>query len=167
MSSDRDDNDNEQKNIETYKVMGDQMARLALNYTNKDKTDENSFLITYDDLAGKTQQINPSLKTGEQKNNNNKGKVKFSQGINSNPSNKIETKQSQTHDIKSSKNSFKPNLDNSMNESDKNLPIVDNNRNNPSPKNSAQNYMNPNSIANANTNTNTSRDKTNFKYQQR
>ena len=162
MSSDRDDNDNEQKNIETYKVMGDQMARLALNYTNKDKTDENSFLITYNDLEGKTQQINPSLKTGEQKNNNNKGKVKFSQGINSSPSNKIETKQSQTHDIKSSKNSFKPNLDNSMNESDKNLPIVDNNRNNPSPKNSAQNYMNPNSIANANTNTNTSRDKTNF-----
>ena len=164
MSSDRDDNDNEQKNIETYKIMGDQMARKALNYTNKDITDENSFLITYDDLAGKTQLINPSLKTGESKtnNNNNKGKVKFNQVHNVTPPNKIETKQSQTNNNKSSKNSFNPYMDNSMNESDKNLPIVDNNKNNPSPKNSALNYMNPNSIANANTNTNTSRDKINL-----
>ena len=29
MSIDRDDNDNEQKNIDAYKVIGDQMARLA------------------------------------------------------------------------------------------------------------------------------------------
>ena len=164
MSSDRDDNDNEQKNIETYKIMGDQMARKALNYTDKDITDENSFLITYDDLAGKAQLINPSLKTGESKtnNNNNKGKVTFSQVYNVTPPNKIETKQSQTNNNKSNKNSFKPYMDNSMNESDKNLPIVDNNKNNPSPKISALNYMNPNSIANANTNTNTSRDKINL-----
>ena len=160
MSSDKDDNDNEQKNIETYKIMGDQMARKALNYNSEEMADENNFLITYDDLAGKTQQINPSLKTGgESKNNNNKGKVKFSQAINSSPSNKIEAKPNQTNNNKSSKNSFKP-LDNSMNESDKNLPIVDTNKINPSLKNSTQNYMNPNSIANANTNTNTSRDKT-------
>ena len=160
MSSDIDDNDNEQKNMETYKIMGDQMARLKLNYTNKDATDENSFLITYDDLAGKTQQNNPSLKTGGEPNNHNQGKVKFLQEIITAPPNEIEINQSPTNQAnnnKSSKNSSKPNLENPMNESDKNLPIVDNNKNNPT-----QNYINPNSIANLNTNTNTSRDKTNL-----
>ena len=94
MSVDKDDNDNEQKNIDTYKVLGDQMARLALNFENKEKTDENSFLITYDDLAGKAPNINPnpSLKTGGGE-TKNKGKVKFGQVIKANPpASKIETK---------------------------------------------------------------------------
>ena len=78
MSIDKDDNDNEQKNIDAYKVIGDQMARLALNFKYLEKTDENSFLITYDDLAGKVPNLNPNpiLKTGGWE-TKNKGKVKF------------------------------------------------------------------------------------------
>ena len=152
MSIDKDDNDNEQKNIDTYKVLGDQMARLALNFENKEKTDENSFLITYDDLAGKVPNLNPnpSLKTGGEE-TKNKGKVKFSQVIKANPpSNKIETKKSGNKN----KNILKQKIDNKQNDSEKKLPFI-----NPSFKNSNINF-NVNSITNANTNS--SRDKINI-----
>ena len=155
MSVDKDDNDNEQKNIDTYKVLGDQMARLALNFENKEKTDENSFLITYDDLAGKAPNINPnpSLKTGGGE-TKNKGKVKFGQVIKANPpASKIETKKTGNKN-RSNKNLVKPKIDNKQNDSEKKLPFI-----NPSFKNSNTNF-NVNSITNANTNS--SRDKNNI-----
>ena len=143
-----DDNDNEQKNIDTYKVLSDQMARLALNFNNKDTTDENAILITYDDLAGKNPTVNPSLKTGgeQKKDNNNKGKVKFGQVIKASSSNKFDSKKSN----KSNQNISKVKSENLIYN-------PNNNEFNPNLKNSVQNYPNNNSVAN--TNTNTSRDK--------
>ena len=152
---DKDDNDNEQKNIDTYKVLGYQMARLALNFENKEKTDENSFLITYDNLAGRVPNLNPNpiLKTDGWE-TKNKGKVKFGQVIKANPpTNKIETKKTGNKNRRN-KNLPKPKIDNKQNDSEKRLPFI-----NPCFKNSNANF-NVNSITNENTNS--SRDKNNI-----
>lgn len=122
MYSDKDDNDNEQKNIDTYKILGDQMARLALN-TGEMENDENNYLITYDDLASKVNNINPNpiLKTASME-KKNKGSVKFSQGIKAGPSSsKIVNKS--VNKNKSNKNFNKSKTDN-KNDSEKKLPCV-------------------------------------------
>ena len=156
MYSDKDDNDNEQKNIDTYKILGDQMARLALN-TGEMENDENNYLITYDDLASKVNNINPNpiLKTASME-KKNKGSVKFSQGIKAGPSSsKIVNKS--VNKNKSNKNFNKSKTDN-KNDSEKKLPCV-NSLVNPVFKNSNSNLL-ANSITN--TNTNSCREKNNL-----
>ena len=157
MESDKDDNDNEQKNIDTYKVLGDQMARLALK-GDSNAIEENNYLITYDDLAGKVPNVNPNpiLKTTSTE-TKNKGKVKFSQNIKSSPSSsKIETNKNVNK--KSNKNIIKSKSDIRPNDSEKKLPYV-NSLINPTLLNSNANIL-TNSITNANTNS--SRDKNNI-----
>ena len=132
MYLDKDDNDNEQKNIDTYKILGDQMARLELKYDNKEKEDETNYLITYNDLVGKTSNANPSLKLGTPMETKSKGKVKFSQGIKASPNptiSKNDTKKSFSKN-KSNKSFSKQRTDNSMNESDKKMLILNTSNNN-------------------------------------
>ena len=132
MYLDKDDNDNEQKNIDTYKILGDQMARLELKYDNKEKEDENNYLITYNDLVGKTSNTNPSLKLGTPMELKSKGKVKFSQVVRTSPSpaiNKNDTKRSLSKN-KNNKSFSKQKTDNSINESDKKMLILNTSNNN-------------------------------------
>ena len=120
MSFVKDDNDNEQKNIDTYKIIGDQMARLVLNFDNKDKIDDTNLLITYDDLASKTPNFipNSSLKTSGG-DNKSKGKVKFGQIIKTSSLVKTDTKKILNN--KSNKSLGKPQT--SKNNSEQNLPF--------------------------------------------
>ena len=133
MYLDKDDNDNEQKNIDTYKILGDQMARLELKYDNKEKEDETNYLITYNDLVGKTSNVNPSLKLGTPMESKSKGKVKFSQGIKASPNptiSKNDTKKSFSKNKNNKSFSSRQRADNSMNESDKKMLILNTSNNN-------------------------------------
>ena len=145
MSIDKDDNDNEKKNLDTYKALGDQMARFALNIEDKEKEEENSFLITYNDLAGKAPNLvsNPIKKTSTNE-AKAKGKVQFSQVIKANTQNK-------RIDSKSNENINKFANENIQENQENNLPPINNNANHIFKNSNANAYIG-NSIANTNTN---------------
>ena len=158
MSINKDDNDNEQKNIDTYKVLGDQMARKELNYSNQEKSDEDSFLITYQDLAAKIPNKNPNLKMGGTGETKNKGKVRFGEVIKATPHINI-NKKSSKKEINKNKNS----KNDKMRKSEKilsdlykkNNPINKNDAINPNVKKSNTNYVLTNSSKDININSET------------
>ena len=150
------DDDSENRNGDTYKVLGDEMARLALNVNNKEKEDDNDIQITYQDLANKAPNLNhmPNLKTGGGE-TKNKGKVKFGAVVKANTQSiKQDSKKKNNTDNKN-KNLLKSKTENIQNDNNK---VSLNN----SYKNSNGNVLTTNS-ATANTNINSSRDR-NFLY---
>ena len=159
MSLDKDDNDNDEKNIDSYKVIGDEMARFALHVEDKEKADDNNFLITYNDLAGKAPNLvsNPALKTGTSE-AKTKGKVKFGQAIKTTSPIKKESKKELNN--KSNKNINKLINENIPEESENNAPLINNNINH-TLKNSNANALIVNSMTNANTNSSIDKNKNN------
>ena len=150
--------DSENKNSDTYKILGDEMARLALKMS-QNKADENDMQITYQDLANKTPNLNhtSNLKAsgGEAK---NKGKVKFGSVVKANTQYIKQDSKKKNNPINknlSAQNSIKPKIENVPNDSTKKLSF-NNNIINPSLKNSNGNIQTTNSVTN--TNINSSRD---------
>ena len=159
MSLDKDDNHKELNNIDSYKVLGDEMARFALHIQDKEKDDENNFLITYNDLAGKAPNLfSNSVLKKDSNEAKTKGKVKFTQATKTNSPSKKESKK--VVNSKSNKNLNKLTYENNLEDSDNKIPLINNNVNN-SLKNSNAKALIGNSITNTNTNSSIDKNKIN------
>ena len=78
--ADYHDNRHEQKNIDSIKIVGDEMARLELNYDDKEK-DEDKYEITFNDLPKRPLPFSSLKRANDPK--ISKGRVRFGPSVNS------------------------------------------------------------------------------------